>query len=197
MPLKKTCPVCGYCWEGNAIPIFKCTNCGHSVSSMYDPWRKYEKSYYECSTCHHEYSVELVEGTAKQRWECPKCGCDCSGVERSSSEGCFITTACCEHKGLPDNCELLTTLRNYRDTYMIDNHPSDVETYYEISPLIVNSILKRKDAGIILDSTYAQLLNAKSLIDSNQLEQAYNTYRNIVLSLQKMVLCDCDRHVTS
>jgi len=47
--------------------------------------------------------------------------------------GCFLTTACCEYKGLPDDCEELTVLRNFRDTFV----PREItERYYKIAPNI-------------------------------------------------------------
>ena len=44
----------------------------------------------------------------------------------SSSGGCFLTTACCDYKGLPDDCYELETMRKlemitYQDSLMEKN----------------------------------------------------------------------------
>ena len=55
----------------------------------------------------------------------------------SAGVGCFITTVCCEYKGLADDCEELTILRKFRDTYV----PKQlVKEYYKIAPKIVEII---------------------------------------------------------
>ena len=54
-------------------------------------------------------------------------------------EGCFITTACCETLGLPDDCFELRTLRRYRDE-VLAKRPAGVEqiaAYYRLAPLIL------------------------------------------------------------
>lgn len=40
------------------------------------------------------------------------------GSKTFSSEGCFLTSACTEAHGLPDDCYELTTLRKYRDSIL-------------------------------------------------------------------------------
>ncbi|MBQ3665404.1 MAG: hypothetical protein II919_04795 [Lachnospiraceae bacterium] len=67
-----------------------------------------------------------------------------SGSSYSGSSGsfCFITTAVCEKLGKTDDCFELTTLRNYRDTWLInsDGGKELIEEYYRIAPLIVSRI---------------------------------------------------------
>lgn len=54
----------------------------------------------------------------------------------SSGGGCFITTAVCSGTGLPDNCEELEVLRNFRSTYMMQDeaHVALVRQYYSQAP---------------------------------------------------------------
>lgn len=67
-----------------------------------------------------------------------------SGNSYSGSSGsfCFITTAVCEKLGKSDDCFELTTLRHYRDTWLInsDGGKELIEEYYRIAPLIVSKI---------------------------------------------------------
>lgn len=52
--------------------------------------------------------------------------------------GCFITTAICEARCLPDDCEELQILREFRDTYMMATCRGRnlVRQYYERAPQI-------------------------------------------------------------
>lgn len=38
-----------------------------------------------------------------------------SSSSNNNSSGCYLTSACVNAKGLPDDCEELTVLRNFRD----------------------------------------------------------------------------------
>lgn len=70
--------------------------------------------------------------------------------------GCFITTAVCTAHGLPDDHELLTQFRWFRDSYMAADKKaaSLVQLYYRISPLIVAELERRPDK----DRIYSYLL---------------------------------------
>src|SRR5574337_498993 len=52
---------------------------------------------------------------------------------------CFITTACCDAAGLPDDCDILTAMRAFRDDVMMcDPQMRElVELYYEKAPEVV------------------------------------------------------------
>jgi len=54
----------------------------------------------------------------------------------SGLPGCFITTAVCSGAGLPDDCEELEVLRNFRSTYMMQDeaHVALVRQYYSQAP---------------------------------------------------------------
>jgi len=55
-------------------------------------------------------------------------------VEETNT-GCIITTACAEMLGLPDNCDELQTLRDFRDNYLMNtlNGRIAVDLYYKIA----------------------------------------------------------------
>ncbi len=69
-----------------------------------------------------------------------------AGKSRPSKEssggkkkGCFITTAACEIRGLPDDCAEMTTLRAFRDQVLIKtpDGAAIVEEYYTTAPSLV------------------------------------------------------------
>ena len=66
-----------------------------------------------------------------------------------SLPGCYLTTVCVEHKGLPDNCYELETLRNFRDNYLVSSEGGKeiVQHYYKVAPEMVQK-LKKIDCSI-------------------------------------------------
>lgn len=105
----------------------------------------------------------------------------------SSSGGCFLTSACVQAKGLPDDCEELETLRRFRDTYMMatEEGQAEVEHYYMVAPAIVVAIDALPDAGGIWNKIYTLvILPAVELIRKNDLPAAYRLYKSCVLQLE-------------
>jgi Uncharacterized protein conserved in bacteria (DUF2188) len=100
----------------------------------------------------------------------------------NDNDDCFITTACVKYYNLHDNCHELETLRKFRDTIMKPN--SDylplVELYYQIAPLIVESINKNPNKPQIYKSIYAKIKKACTLIEENKTEEAINLYASII-----------------
>jgi len=91
---------------------------------------------------------------------------------------CFLTTACCEYKGLPDDCEELTMLRNFRDKYV----PVDmVQEYYKIAPAIVQSIHKNEAA---LEYVYGVVKDCVSEIKRGNTKAAIDKYVHMVNNLK-------------
>lgn len=108
-------------------------------------------------------------------------------AENKKSGGCFITTACVITKGLPDNCEQLTTLRLFRDTY-VSSLPQGEELiaeYYAIAPRIVSVINDKKNSAAIWNDLYETLvLKSLSLIQYGKYDEAYQNYLSIVNELK-------------
>ena len=90
---------------------------------------------------------------------------------------CFLTTACCEYKGLPDNCDELVTLRDFRDTFVPRNL---VEEYYRIAPNIVVKIEGNEEA---LEHVYLVVQQCVKDIKEDRKEEALKNYRNMVEEL--------------
>lgn len=111
-----------------------------------------------------------------------------TGNDGSSSEGCFITTAAVEHKGLADDCEELTLLRKYRDI-LVKEDPKFKEIvleYYKIAPQIVSKISDNKNKEQILENIYDELVvPVTSYLKNGQIEEAKNHYISIYNKLKE------------
>jgi hypothetical protein len=61
--------------------------------------------------------------------------------------GCFITTAVCKYSGLPDDCDVLQTMRKWRDTWMQETpeRRAMVERYYIVAPIYVAKIHAKEE----------------------------------------------------
>jgi len=66
---------------------------------------------------------------------------------QAEGRGCFITSACCEGLGRPDDCWELRTLRRFRDGVMLATADGrrDVATYYRVAPAL--AIALREEGG--------------------------------------------------
>jgi hypothetical protein len=101
--------------------------------------------------------------------------------------GCFLSTACVSARGLADNCVELTTLRRFRDQYLLSTPAGKqlVEEYYRIAPAICTAIETRADAGRVYDHLYRELVEPSvALVESGQLDEALLRYRRVTLALR-------------
>ncbi len=108
--------------------------------------------------------------------------------DEGGSTGCYLTSACVEEMGLPDDCYELTTLRGFRDTYMKSTLEgrAEVEEYYRIAPLIVSAIDRDPDKDSILRGIYDNLIiPCIKLIEEEEYEKAHALYRDTTVSLKK------------
>lgn len=105
------------------------------------------------------------------------------------SGGCYLTTACVEAKGLPDDCEELTILRNFRD-HWLKKQPGGAEEiaeYYATAPRIVAEVNKRTDAREIWNGLYDSLVApCVQMIQRGEMERAREMYREMSLRLKEM-----------
>lgn len=96
---------------------------------------------------------------------------------------CFLTTAACEYKNLPDDCELLTVLRKFRDEYV----PKNVtEEYYRIAPRIVKALKTDREAERWYNYIYDVAKGCEEMIKNGQKDMALLCYRNMVRHLQNL-----------
>jgi hypothetical protein len=98
--------------------------------------------------------------------------------------GCFLTTATLTALGnKDDNCEELTVLRSYRDTWLQDNHPEDIQEYYRIAPMIVKAINSTQDANEVWKALHTlYILPAVAAVKLGDSAGAYEIYKELVVS---------------
>lgn len=95
-------------------------------------------------------------------------------------KGCFITTAVCESQGKPDDCYELETLRKFRDTWLKENHPEDIEEYYKEAPKLVKALAKLPEVDYLYQRMYqSYIVPAIILIENERFDSAYSTYRGL------------------
>lgn len=96
---------------------------------------------------------------------------------------CFITTAVCETMMLSDDCHVLTTLRHFRDTYMMEDADKQtlVKLYYDMAPGYVKKISARSDAWRIYARMYTHfIVPAVDSIESGDNAEALALYVALV-----------------
>lgn len=103
---------------------------------------------------------------------------------------CFITTACVEANGLPDDCSELNTARTFRDTYIkiLPNGEEILREYYEIAPQIVAGIKRAENRRQIYLDLYEQLVLNVELIRSGKNEEVFRNYIRIFNELKQRYL---------
>ena len=104
---------------------------------------------------------------------------------------CYITTAVCESRNLPDDCYELTTLRTYRDDYLMRTEEGQklVEEYYDIAPVLVMCIDMQNNSKEIYENIYKKyLLPCLADIENDQMEACRENYVSMVHELERKYL---------
>lgn len=110
------------------------------------------------------------------------------GDASENSGGCFLTTACVDHKGMADDCYEMQVLRAIRDTIVTwnDEMKELVQEYYRIAPEIVRKINTEENAGEIWDGLFDNLvMKCVSLYEQNKIEEAVKLYIDTVNQLKE------------
>lgn len=108
-----------------------------------------------------------------------------------SSDGCFLTSACVEAKGLADDCYELTTLRKFRDEFLMKQEygKCEIAHYYHVAPAIVDKIKASKNSNAVFERIYNELVApCVKMIEESNLSGAHKHYRNYVVTLEKQYL---------
>ncbi len=125
------------------------------------------------------YQTGLLQSIAK----------DASGDDDDDGNGriCYLTTACTVSRGLPDNCLELTTLRWFRDNFLLPNPDGKaaVKEYYKIAPKIVAAIDAREDAKRIWNSVYDDVQKAVSLVRAGKFNESFEHYKAMTMKLKR------------
>jgi hypothetical protein len=104
-----------------------------------------------------------------------------------AGDSCFITTAILKAHGSENQQHpMLQVLRRYRDTWLKENHPEDIVTYYEIAPKIVDAINLCTDSEQVWKNLYAGfLIPAIHCIEHGDNAGAYELYRKMVMTAKE------------
>lgn len=120
----------------------------------------------------------------KETWSSTTHGPDKSDTN-SSSGGCYLTSACMKYfqDKFDDNCYELTVLRWFRDNFV---SKEDIEHYYEVAPIIVETINKEEKSDIIYNYIYDNIVDyCVEQIEQGNYANAYSRYKNSVLILEE------------
>lgn len=145
----------------------------------------------QCYPCHPCTPDQRDEG-GSQCYPCHPCTPDQGEASysssSSSSDGCFITSACVESMGLADDCDELQTLRALRDKRRLYDPKFDalVKEYYKVAPIIVEAI----DASPNRKAKYAELYETMvkpcvAMVKENRENEAVELYTQTVLQLKQ------------
>ncbi len=101
---------------------------------------------------------------------------------------CFITTAVCESLHKPDDCEELTALRHFRDTYLLrqPEGPLLIQQYYLFAPMLVACLDRQPNAPALYRSLWQRyLLPCLLHLQASQPESCKRHYMRMISSLRK------------
>ena len=102
---------------------------------------------------------------------------DCPGF--TPINNCFMTSACVDFMGKPDDCEELETLRKFRDEKLTKTKEGEAlaKEYYRVAPKIVDAIkASNKKKGYYKD-IYETVAKCVELINGGKDEEAILLYR--------------------
>ena len=99
---------------------------------------------------------------------------------------CFITTACCELLGLPDDNNILNSFRKFRDEYL--GGKENVSEYYIVAPKILHSMKQKDDLDYLYSIISMYLIPCYRLIKNEKYNETEILYRNMVNHLKDKYL---------
>ena len=114
-----------------------------------------------------------------------------SDSSSSSSSLCYLTTACVNARGLPDNCLELNVLRKFRNRILLQNPigKEAVKEYYQIAPEIVQEINRKNNhPQEVWNSLYKEIKTAVDLVLSGDFNEAFKHYQEMTLNLKRTYL---------
>ncbi|MDE6275050.1 MAG: hypothetical protein K2M75_00780 [Clostridia bacterium] len=162
----------------------KCGNCRYFVKK---PWFS--------SYCDFKHRMGERNDLASENWlACnyfvPNSDYDDDLANNGKTSDCFLTSACVEYLGKPDDCEELTMLRSFRDNYMsgISNAEQLIKEYYEIAPKIVKKINESQNKEAHYAYIYGVIQICLTLIKNGNNEGALSEYKSMVHKLKAKLL---------
>lgn len=97
---------------------------------------------------------------------------------KSDKKGCFLTTAACEHRGLPDNCHELQVMRMFRDDVLAKTAGGNamIKHYYEIAPHLVPLL----GDHAVAEEVWTNIETTVAHIEAGQPTDAISAYQEMV-----------------
>lgn len=115
-----------------------------------------------------------------------KCGYVTDG---KGEAGCFLTTACVDTMGLPDDCMELEAMCSLRDDYIlkeVEDGDNIVKHYYTVAPEIVKTINEKDDHEQIWRALYEEeIVPCADLVCHKKEEAAFKKYSDMLEKLEK------------
>lgn len=105
-----------------------------------------------------------------------------AGKTRSNDKGgCFLTTAACRYRGLPDDCYELGVLRQFRDEFLLTSPERAplVDEYYAEAPRIAAD-LTPNDLRVVWETVCTCIAD----IEAGHREKALSRYQDLFLRLK-------------
>lgn len=171
---------CHECFEfGHQVKTtITCSDCGRSFDITNSEWDFYKSKGYDipkrCKYCRDAKKTMLNQSQPYYRSSMNSS----NNNTKNSGSFCFITTAVCEYFGKTDDCIELTTLRNYRDSWLC-NQPGGADLiaeYYNIAPLIVSQMKQSEFYPEYCEKLLSQYINPCLKLIS---EQKYNECKEL------------------
>lgn len=157
---------------GNLFMADYCGNCAHYDLNQKEYWGD---RFYCTEKCKYKESNEKACYSFVKRPE--------KGYQPA---GCFITTAVCEVLGYSDDCELLVTLRSFRENYLKKTKEGRMilQEYDQVGPIISDYIRQEPTINsIILTTKY--IIPCVDLIKKQNYAKAIAIYINMVQTLKE------------
>jgi hypothetical protein len=104
---------------------------------------------------------------------------------QASNNDCFLTTACVKYYRLSDDCYQLTTLRNFRDSYLLKDNEniSLIDTYYKLAPRLVLLLESNENRKLLFKEIFDRINLACKEIERRDYEKAKKIYVDAVFYL--------------
>ena len=185
----------------NARRFDICQDCFKTMNSIY--------TYITCSSCNkrfsitngeYEYYMEKGLSLPKRCKDCRKNKINSNASwysqptsrfhKSSGSSGCFITTAVCEYLGKKDDCDELTILRQYRDSWLKfqENGIELISEYYKKAPIIVSHLKTSEKYSDYCQMLYdAYLTPCITLIKAEKFEECLLLYQKMVADISNLL----------
>lgn len=107
--------------------------------------------------------------------------------KKSLFDNCYLTLACIKHylTEFSYNCYELTMLKWFIDNFVLEE---DIEHYYSIAPVIVNSVNEFPNSDLVYKYIYEDVVDyCVKAIENGDYINAYDRYRDSISNLEEII----------